>query len=60
MTPEKLIGLLEEMIDLKIQLYVGLHLRPTPDLTRLLSDKRESDKRRLEEIRLELAEIMRG
>lgn len=58
MTPEKLIGLLEEMIDLKIQLYVGLHLRSTPDLTRLLSDKREIDKQRLDEIRSELAEFM--
>ncbi len=55
MTAEHLIQLFEEMMDLKIQRYAETHLKLTPELSRLLYEKRETDRRRLEQIRAELA-----
>jgi hypothetical protein len=58
MTAEKLVSLLEEMMDLKIQRYAQYHLKLNPELVRLLQDKRETDRRRLEEIRSELVAFL--
>jgi hypothetical protein len=58
MTAEGLVGLLEEMMDLKMQSYAQSHLKLTPDLTRLLQEKRETDRRRLEQIRVELVRFL--
>ncbi len=55
MTAEHLIQLFEEMMDLKIQRYAETHLKLTPELSRLLYEKRETDRLRLEQIRAELA-----
>lgn len=46
--------LIEEMIDLKIQHYAESQLKPNPEVARLLHEKRETDRRRLEQIRAEL------
>jgi hypothetical protein len=54
MTAETLIGLLEEMMDLKIQQYAESTMKPTPEIARILQDKKETDRRRLEQIRSEL------
>jgi hypothetical protein len=54
MTAESLIGLIEEMMDLKIQQYAETNMKPTPEIARILHEKRETDQRRLEQIRAEL------
>jgi hypothetical protein len=60
MTAETLVGLIEEMIDLKIQQFAELSMRPTPEVARILQEKRETDRRRLEQIRGELIRILKG
>ena len=54
MTAESLIGLIEEMMDLKIQQFAESTMRPTPEIARILREKRETDHRRLDQIRAEL------
>jgi hypothetical protein len=54
MTAENLIGLLEEMMDLKIQQYAESTMNRTPEIARLLQAKRETNLRRLDQIRMEL------
>ena len=54
MTAETLIGLIEEMMDLKIQQYAESTMKPTPEIARILHEKRETDRRRMEQIRSEL------
>ncbi len=58
MTAETLIRLLEEMMDLKVQHYAETHLKLTPEVAALLHDKRETDRRRLEQIRHELVRFL--
>ncbi len=58
MTAESLIGLIEEMVDLKIQQYAQANLKLSPDLGRLLIEKRETDRRRLDQIRAELVRFL--
>jgi hypothetical protein len=50
--------LIEEMMDLKIQQYAESQMRPTPEIARILGEKRETDRRRLEQIRAELVRIL--
>ncbi len=58
MTPQIFIRMIEEMMDLKIQLHSDVHLKQTPELIRLLSEKRETDRRRLDQIRAELIRFL--
>jgi len=58
MTGEMLIGLLEEMMDLKLQQYAQQHLKLSPEVARLLLEKRETDRRRLDQIRRELVRFL--
>jgi hypothetical protein len=58
MTPEAFVRMFEEMIDLKIQQHSEVHFKNTPELARLLSDKRETDRRRLDQIRAELIRFL--
>jgi len=58
MNAETVVRLIEEMINLKIQQQAEANLRPHPELARLLYDKRQTDQRRLEQIRAELARVM--
>lgn len=58
MNAEAFVKLVEEMIDLKIQKYAAEHLKPSADVAMLLQMKRESDRRRLEQIRLEMARTL--
>ena len=60
MTAEGLIGLIEEMVDLKIQQHAESNLKPTPEITRILHEKRETDRRRLEQIRAELVRSLQS
>ena len=58
MTAQILVQLLEEMMDLKVQKYAETHLKLTPEVAALLKDKRETDRRRLDQIRLELVRFL--
>jgi hypothetical protein len=58
MTARSIVGLLEEMMDVKLQQYAETTMRPTPELARLLQEKRETDRRRLDQIRAELVRIL--
>ncbi|HRT57680.1 MAG TPA: hypothetical protein P5038_13725 [Candidatus Paceibacterota bacterium] len=60
MTAQVLIGLLEEMMDLKLQHFAETQLKLTPEVARLLQEKRETDRRRLDQIRAELVRILEG
>jgi hypothetical protein len=54
MTAESLIGLIEEMVDLKIQQYAESTMKPTPEIGRILQEKKQTDQRRLQQIKAEL------
>jgi hypothetical protein len=54
MTAEMLIRLLEEMMDLKLQQFAETQLKMSPEVSRILGEKRQTDRRRLEQIRMEL------
>ena len=58
MTAETFVKLVEEMIDVKIQQYAESQLKTNPDLARILAEKRETDRRRLEQIRAELVRMI--
>jgi hypothetical protein len=47
--------LIEEMIDLKLRQQAEVSLATRPELALLLEQKRETDRRRLEHLRIELA-----
>lgn len=52
------ISLLEEMVDIKVQQQTELHLKTTPEVAAVLLQKRETDRRRLDQIRAELVRIL--
>ena len=58
MTAQSLIGLIEEMMDLKLQQYAETQMKLTPEVAPLLREKRETDKKRLEQIRIELVRFL--
>lgn len=58
MTAQYLVQLLEEMMDLKLQQYAQTQLKVTPEVAALLHDKRETDRRRLDQIRTELVRFL--
>jgi len=58
MTAEYLVRMLEEMMDLKVQQFAESQLKVTPEVAALLHDKRETDRRRLDQIRSELVRFL--
>jgi hypothetical protein len=60
MNNEASVKLIEEMMDLKLQQYAESQLRPTPEVARLLYEKRETDRRRLDQIRAELIRLFKA
>jgi hypothetical protein len=58
MQPINFIVLLEELVDLKVQQQTESHLKVTPEIAGVLFQKRETDKRRLDQIRAELVRIL--
>ncbi len=58
MTADYLVRLLEEMMDLKVQQYAESQLKVTPEIANMLHDKRETDRRRLDQIRMELVRFL--
>jgi len=59
MNAESVVKLLEEMIDLKLQKSAEGNLKSSPQLAAILEAKRETDRRRLEQIRSEMARALR-
>jgi hypothetical protein len=60
MSAEDFVKMLEEMIDLKVQQHTEVQIKTTPELARVLQQKRETDRRRLEQIRTELVRLLTG
>ncbi len=58
MTAQTLVGLIEEMMDLKIQQFAESQLKLTAEVVPLLREKRETDKRRLDQIKTELVRFL--
>jgi hypothetical protein len=58
MQPINFIALIEELVDLKVQQQTESHLKVTPEIASVLFQKRETDKRRLDQIRAELVRIL--
>ena len=58
MNGETLVKLFEEMIDLKLQQRAQANLKASPEITRILEEKRVTDRRRLEQIRAELNRLL--
>lgn len=58
MTAQSLVRLIEEMMDLKVQQHAESQMKVTPEVASLLREKRETDKRRLEQIKLELVRFL--
>jgi hypothetical protein len=59
MNAESVVKLLEEMIDLKLQKSAEANLKSSAQLAAILEAKRETDRRRLEQIRSEMARALR-
>ncbi len=60
MSAEMLVGMIEEMMDLKIQQYAESQLKVTPEVASLLNEKKETDRRRLSQIRAELVRFLQA
>ena len=60
MTAEAWVHLIEELIDLKLARFAEANMKLSPELTRLLQDKRETDRQRLQQIRAELVRTLQG
>jgi|GEM_PF-2180532 len=58
MHPSTFLGLLEELIDIKVQQQTEAHLKTSPEVAAVLHQKRETDKRRIDQIRAELLRLM--
>ena len=58
MTAERFVNLIEEMTDLKIQQFAETTLKPTSEIARILHEKRETDRRRLDQIKVELVRTL--
>ena len=60
MNGEPLVKLIEEMIDLKLQQHAQANLKASPEIARILEEKRFNDRRRLEQIRAERVRLLYG
>jgi hypothetical protein len=54
MNASTFMSLLEEMVEIKIQQHAEAHMKTTPEIAAVLHQKRETDRRRLEQIRVHL------
>ena len=55
MNADAFVKLIEEMVDLKIHLQMEANLKTSPEVAKVLHLKLESDRRRLEMLKAELA-----
>jgi hypothetical protein len=54
MSAQQFVGLLEELINLKLQQQAETQIKASSEVSRLLQEKRQTDRRRLEQLRREL------
>jgi len=57
---EKLLKLIEEMVELKVQLHSGLPTGVKPGLVQLVAKKRHEDQQRLDFIRQQIVSLFNG
>ena len=60
MTPEAWVQLIEEMMDLKVQQFAESTMKVSSEVAKILQEKRETDRRRLEQIRSELIRTLKA
>ena len=60
MTAEAWVQLMEEMMDIKIQQFAESSMKVSADVARILIEKRETDRKRLEQIRTELVRTLKN
>ena len=60
MNAEAMVKLIEEMIDLKVQQHAQLNIKANPEVARILEEKRLTDRRRLEQVKVELIQAFSG
>lgn len=58
MNAEIFVKMIEELIDLKVQQHTDAQIKTSPEVTRILQQKRETDRHRLEQIRTELVRFL--
>ena len=58
MNGEAIAKMIEELVDLKFQQHIETTLKHSPEVAKILQAKRETDRRRLEQIRIELARLI--
>jgi hypothetical protein len=58
MSAETFVRLIEELVDLKVQYHLANQMRTSTDLARVVAIKRESDRQRVEHIRVELIQAL--
>lgn len=58
MSAEDFVNLMEEMIDLKVQQHLEMRVKGSPEVIRLLQEKRETDRRRLDQIKVSLVQVL--
>ena len=58
MNTETVVRLVEELVDLKVQNFAESIMKPSPEVARLLHEKRATDRRRLEQIKAELVRLL--
>jgi len=57
---EKLLELIEEMVELKVQLHAGLPVGAKPGLVQLVAKKRHEDSSRLAAVREQMIALFNG
>jgi len=57
---EKLLKLIEEMVELKVQLHSGLPAGTKPGLVQLVVQKRQEDQQRLNAVREQIIQLFNG
>jgi hypothetical protein len=60
MSAENFVKLIDEMVDIKVHQRVESHLHSKPELARMLAEKRQADRRRLDMIKQELVRLLGG
>jgi len=58
MSAEAFVRLIEELVDIKVQYHLANKMKTSPELARLVAVKRETDRHRADQIRLELIQAL--
>jgi hypothetical protein len=60
MSAQEFVGLLEKLIDLKLQQQAELQMKVPPEMNRFLQEKRESDRQKMVQIKRQLVTLLEG